>query len=56
MSKEKVLKLEKHLNSIKNRLSSGIVPERRKNQEQAYKDFLKGEIEFTESQISKLKV
>jgi hypothetical protein len=52
--KDKVNSLIKHLENYKNRLTTGIVPERRRNQVAAYKEYLMLEIKRTERRIAAL--
>jgi hypothetical protein len=53
--KDRVNNLTKHLEKNKSALSSKSVPDRRKNQETAYRDFLRREISRTQKTLENLK-
>lgn len=54
MRQDKLKNLTKHLESYKNRLASGLVPERRQGTPEAYWSYIKREIERTSRKIETL--
>jgi len=56
MSQAKLRSLQKHADSIRNRLSSGVIPERRTGQEVAYKAWLQSELARTLKTIETLQL
>jgi hypothetical protein len=56
MSKEKLIKLTKYANDVKSKLSEKVLPEKQKNREVQYKQFLERELASTNSKIETLKM
>lgn len=54
MNKDKVNSLMKHIDNYKNRLHTNFVPNRRKDQEAAYREYLELEITRTQRRIDYL--
>lgn len=54
MSKDKVRSMAKHRDELQSRLSSGIVPERQKGKEVAYKAFLTRELKVANKKLEDL--
>lgn len=54
MNVDKVKSLTKHLETYKNRLRSGLVPERQKGKEDSYFGYLKREIVRTEKTLESI--
>jgi hypothetical protein len=55
MAADKSISLTKHLEGLKSRLQSGMIPERQASRKDAYKAWLKLEISRTEKKLSELK-
>lgn len=56
MSKEKLISLTKYVDSCKNRLEDKMVPEKHKNRESTYRQFLANEIKTATVTIEALKL
>jgi len=51
----KLITLTKHLEQVRSRLTSGLVPDRQKNRAAAYREWLKLEVKRTEKKFEGLK-
>jgi hypothetical protein len=56
MSKEKLQRLTKYADSLKNRLAEKTLPEKQKNRPIQYKQFLERELSTVTSQIESIKM
>lgn len=56
MSKEKLQRLNKYADSIKNRLAEKNLPEKQKNRPAQYKQFLERELSTVSAQIEAMKM
>jgi hypothetical protein len=54
VTKEKVVSLTKYLDSLKSKLTDKT-PDKHKNREETYKQFISREIEMTEAKLNHLK-
>jgi hypothetical protein len=56
MSKEKLIKLTKYANDVKNKLSDGTLSEKQKNRPKQYKAFLERELAAATAKIDAIRV
>lgn len=56
MSQTKILSLQKHLQSLRNRKQSNVIPLRREGQVNEYLDWIELEMKRTEKKLSELQL